>query len=187
MPGMTYYWRVRTAVDGPALSAWSGTRMFTIAGATVFGVSSPASGATDIPLIPSLVWGPVEGAIEYFVVVSPDPDFDTILMSSTTENTFYTVDKSLDYSTTYYWRVRPTPEGAWANGVFTTMAKPVAATPPVVVQPPAAPAPPEIVKVEVPTVIQQPIPSMLLWVVTIIGAVLVIALIILIVRTRRIT
>ena len=84
-------------------------------------------------------------------------------------------------------QVRPTPEGAWANGVFTTMAKPVAPTPPVVVQPPAAPAPPEVVTIEVPTVVQQPIPSMLLWVVVIIGAVLVIALIILIVRTRRIT
>jgi len=185
MPGATYYWRVRVAEGGPALSAWSGTRQFKVAPATGFTVSSPASGSTGIPLLPSLVWAPVEGAVEYFVVVSKEPNFETILTSSTTENTFYTVDKSLDYSMTYYWRVRPTPEGAWANGVFTTMAAPVALEPTVIVQP-ATPAPPEVVKVEVPTVIQQPIPSYLLWLVIVIGALLVIALIVLIVRTRRV-
>ena len=134
--------------------------------------------------MPSLAWTPVEEAVTYLVVVSDDPTFATQLMSSVTPNTFYTVEQALEYSKTYYWRVRVTPDGPWANGVFTTMAKPVAPTPPVEVKPPS---PPEVVKVEVPTVIQQPIPSYLLWIVIVIGAVLIIALIVLIVRTRRIT
>jgi hypothetical protein len=184
MPGLTYYWRVR--IEQPMYSPWSATRSFTVKPATIFGVASPESGAVGVELMPSLVWAPIEGAIEYFVVVSTDPDFETILMSSTTENTFYTTEKALEYSTTYYWRVRPTPEGPWANGVFTTMAKPVKEEPVVITQP-STPAPPEVVKVEVPTVIPTPIPSALLWAVIIIGAVLVIALIILIVRTRRIS
>lgn len=101
----------------------------------------------------------------------------------------------------------PAPGGPWAVGGFTVEAKPEpAAAPP----PPPEPAvitvtkpapPPQVVTVEVPVqvpgppqvqvvekVVTQPqaIPSPLLWAIIGIGAILILALIVLIVRTRRV-
>jgi hypothetical protein len=101
----------------------------------------------------------------------------------------------LDYLTTYAWRVRaaqgthtPTDEkGAWVVGFFTTAAEPEEQLPPVEViqqEPPVINIPdwPDTIYEE-----QTPvIPDYLLWVVVGVGAVLVIAVIVLIVRTRRV-
>ena len=110
------------------------------------------------------------------------------------EDTFYKAEEALAYDTTYYWRVRgvtgaaapkkAAPGGPWVTGVFTTKAKPVEAEPPIVIEP----TPPTQVQViEVP--VQGPpqaIPDYLLWTIIGIGGVLIIALIVLIVRTRRV-
>ena len=74
-----------------------------------------------------------------------------------------------------------TPAGPWVAGVFTTEARPAEVAPPTGVAPPA---PPEVEVVEIP--VAPAIPPALLWVIVAIGAVLVIALIVLIVRTRRV-
>ena len=99
--------------------------------------------------------------------------------------------EALNYSATYYWRVRGVAaddtKGAWAVGFFTTKAEPAEAAPPIVVEEAAPAAAPEIT-LEIPPAPSpvQAIPDYLLWVIVCVGAVLVIAVIVLIVRTRRV-
>ena len=195
MPGKTYYWRVRVAQTGPAYSAWSASRGFSVEASTPFAQIGPVKGATGVSVTPTFVWAPFEGAIGYEIMVAEDKSFAIIDWSRSVDDTFYQTEEPLAFNTTYYWRVRgvtgpapakkAAPGGPWVVGVFTTTAKPVEAAPPVVITEPAPPAPPaQIVQVPVP----QPtaIPPYLLWTVIIIGAVLIIALIVLIVRTRRV-
>jgi len=196
-PGTLYYWRVGATT--PLFSPKSETRSFTIEEIVSFGISEPAIGGADVSTMPTFTWAEYEGAIGYEIMVSEDPTFTIIDWSHTTTNPWYqtSADEALAYSTTYYWRARgvtgvaearqPAPGGPWAEGIFTTMAEPVEEEPIVITIPePAPPAPaPEIVKVEVPGPAQA-IPSYLLWAVIGIGAILIIALIILIVRTRRV-
>jgi hypothetical protein len=186
-PSTTYYWRVRVAQDGPVYSPYSAVRSFKIAPLTVFAIVSPEKGAYDVPVLPTFVWTPVEGATSYELVVSEDPTFAIIDFSRTSNQTYFQTDEQLAYSTTYYWRVRPAGGVVggvpvpYVYGVFTTEAKPTTPAPPVTVVPPP---PTSIQVITVPTT--PAIPSYLLWIIIGIGAVLVIALIVLIVRTRRV-
>lgn len=192
-PGTTYYWRVRT--NTPLLSPWSEVRSFTIESTVTFGVTSPTLGATNVPVEPTLVWNDYEGAISYEVMIAEDPTFAVWDWMHSADSTFIKVDEALDYSTTYYWRVRgitgappkagkPAPGGPWVDSVFTTAAAPVGvveeAPPEVTVEV----APPEVTVEVTPT--PAAIPGFLLWTIIGIGAVLFIALIVLIVRTRRV-
>jgi hypothetical protein len=205
MPGSTYYWRVRVSQTDPLYSPWSEVRELDVEGAIMFAIEGPMSGATGVSLTPTLVWTEYPGIIHYEVAVAEDPTFAILDFIHTVEpdKTFYKVeaDEALKYSTTYYWRVRgvtgvappagkgqppnPTPAGEWVTGVFTTMAEPVEDPGPdtIVVDPPD-------VTVEPPEVVVQPaefpIPTYLLWIIVAIGAILIIALIVLIVRTRRV-
>ena len=198
MPGTTYYWRVRVAEGGPALSPWSDVQSFTVeeleaaapievtmpdGGAAVTAVS-PSMGAFDVPLQPTIVWPAVEDATTYQVMVSEFADFSILEWSHTTDQNFYATDEAFAYATTYYWRARASEpeESAWVTGIFTTKEKPAEAVPPVVIQQPGET---EIQIVEVP-VKEAAIPNYLLWTIVGVGAVLVIALIVLIVRTRRV-
>jgi len=198
LPGETYYWRVRTGATGPMYSPWSESRSFTVGALDTFMVGSPAAGANDVVLTPTLTWSEYPDAIGYEVMLSEDPSFTIIEWSYNVDNPFYKVDEALKYSTTYYWRARGvtgepylvgstwvTPAGPWVTGVFTTMGEPAdAPEPTVVVEHDPAPAP-EVVTVEVPAPAPV-IPTYILWVIVVIGAILVIALIVLIVRTRRV-
>jgi hypothetical protein len=181
LAGRTYYWRVRTAA--PLLSPWSETRSFTTGGAQAFKVLTPALGATGVDIKPIFSWSDFVGATGYGIEVSTDPTFATLTFSGNTTATFFNAPSNLAYSTTYYWRVKDVA-GPYATGVFTTMATPATPQPPVVITQPATPPPPSVITVPVP----QPaaIPTYLLWIIIGIGIVLVIALIILIVRTRRV-
>jgi hypothetical protein len=185
-PSTTYYWRVRVSQGGPMYSPWSASRSFTVEASKDFVASSPEVGATGVSITPTLTWTPSEGADSYEVAVAEDPTFAILDFSHTTENTFFKGEETLKYSTTYYWRVRGIEDGTagpWVEGVFTTEAEPVEPTPPVVIEP----TPPSEVKVvEVPVVQPQAIPDYLLWAIIAIGAILIIALIVLIVRTRRV-
>jgi len=99
-------------------------------------------------------------------------------------HTVWTWDEDLQYSTTYYWRVRAvvgTVTSGWTEASFTTMAKPVPPQPPIVI-PPANPPP--IINIPPAPAPVYTTPAYL-WAVIIIGAILVIAVIVLIVRTRR--
>jgi len=90
---------------------------------------------------------------------------------------------TLEYATTYYWRVRAVKDSIysdWTYCMFTTMAEPEEPTPPVVVEevPPSAPPVINIPPTEMIT------PT---WIYAIIGvgAALAIVVIVLIVRSRR--
>jgi hypothetical protein len=194
-PGGTYYWRVRA--KDPMYSPWTEGRSFTIGEADVFVITGPETGAADTSLMPTFSWSEYPDAIGYEIMLSEDPTFAIIEWSYNVDNPFYKVEEELKYSTTYYWRVRGvtgepylqgrtwiTPAGPWVTGVFTTMAEPVPDEPDVItITEPAAP--PDIKVIEVPG--DQPvIPTYLLWVIVGVGAVLIIALIVLIVRTRRV-
>jgi len=195
LSGVTYYWKVCSAAStvaapntGRALSPWSETWEFTT------GISAaewnpfsdaenvaPVPGASGVQLKPTFQWNPADWATAYEFELSTSPTtgadgfFSTALKSlKDLNNVTWQCDSDLNYSTTYYWHVRAisaTSKSVWANGVFTTMDKPV---------PPPAPTPP--------VVIEQPAPitPAWIWAIVIIGAILVIAVVVLIVTTRRV-
>lgn len=161
----TYYWRVR--VVDPALSPWSDVYEFKTQSTALTSVGtgpnladgSPASGATDVSTTPTFSWGTLSGAEYYELEVATDSSFSDVVISAETEGTAYQPDEELDENTTYYWRVRGCSDDEcsdWSStGVFTT-------------GPEKGPGTPAWV-----------------WVVIVIGAILAIAVVILIVRTRR--
>lgn len=198
-PGVTYYWRVKATQ--PLESTWSTTRSFTFTSLDKpFSLASPAVGERDVSVKPILTWTVYTGAKWYELTVSEDPTFAIPEWSHNVYNLFYGVDEALKYGTTYYWRVRGvtadpyvsgstviTPAGPYMTGAFTTMAEPVAPKTEQVIVTQQAPAPPpQIVQVPVEKIVQQSIPNWMLMTIIVIGAVLIIALIILIVRTRRV-
>jgi len=171
-------------------------------------INTPAIGATDVSIEPMFTWDAVQGAVRYEISVADDPSFTFLTLSHNVEGiTFYKADadneEALDYDTTYYWRVRAvledayaagTPATAYQVGIFTTEAEPV------VVEEAAQqeqtivtvePTKPEV-NVEIPPtkITVEPagaaIPTYILWIIVVVGAVLIIALIVLIVRTRRV-
>jgi len=180
--------------------------------APVLTITSPAAGVTGVILNPTLVWGASAAAISYQVEFTEDPTFAILMQSRNTANAFYSVDEDLDYATTYYWRVRAqtaeaenlgaglfsglsatVPVGPWTTGVFTTMAEPVEsvvgdviieADEPAIVN--VEVAAPEVTVEPSSTTVEAAIPDYLLWVIVAVGAILIIALIVLIVRTRRV-
>jgi hypothetical protein len=192
LPDTTYYWRVRAAptalwytsstalMAGTVDSPWSAVFNFKTAGIQVAGISSPAKGAYNVPITPSFVWTEAKGAVLYELEVSTDSTFETTVLTASPDKAYYQTAEAdaLDYNTTYYWRVR-VPGGTWLYGIFTTMAEPTTQAPPYTI----APTETSIKIVEVPTT--PAIPNYMLWIIIAIGAVLLIALIVLIARTRR--
>jgi len=185
--GQTYYWRVAVFAQSPVLSLWSGTFDFTTElGAAqwnpfIGGVpESPANGATGVSRTPTFAWNAADWATGYEFQLGTDPTFATTLDSKTGSNavttTVYSPAVTLDYSTTYYWRVRAVAgatQSEYGTGVFTTEGAPQ--TPPPTPTPTPTPTPPP-----------PPVTPTYIWVIIGIGAALVIAVIVLIIRTRRV-
>jgi uncharacterized integral membrane protein len=198
-PGETYYWRVRTTATWPAQSPWSEMESFTVKQLTavVPTLASPANGSTvTAGTIPAFSWSPISGAATYSFQVSTDPSFATTIYSTTTTSAGAQVPSSvtLTAGTTYFWRVKalaPT-EGEWSTVGNFVIAKPV-----VVTTTPPAPVVTPTITVQLPpttttTIVIPPnttttteVNPSYIWAIIIIGAVLVIAVIVLIVRTRR--
>jgi len=196
-PGTTYYWRVRVALDDPLLSRWSETRTFisALARPTPPAMWFPDIGADDVTRSPTFSWDEVVGATSYKITVATEPGFSVTsrLVETMITTNFYPCEVSFAYNTTYYWRVKAYSDSVvvseWTSGMFTTMAKPVPVTPPVeVTVPPAAD-----VTVEVPPAVEVIVPAAQvisptwIYVIIAVGAVLAIAVIVLIVRTRRVS
>ena len=133
-PGTTYYWRVRASQ--PVLSPWSPQWSFT----TVLGRStdemellSPKPGASQVPQNPVFQWSEIEGAEEYELLLSTDVLFDNPEVRKDGPDALlanaWKSDITLDYDTTYYWKVRGCSSdsySAWsAVSVFTTGSPPV--------------------------------------------------------------
>jgi len=181
-----YYWRVR--VMAPNDSPWSSIRNFRIEALSPIRITSPASGAMDVSITPTLVWTAVRNATQYQISVATDAAFQNILFSrnAITPEFAITEDLALDYNTVYYWRVRasapPEVGSDYVFGIFTTEQAPTTTQPPFTI---TQPAPTTITITTLPQ--QELIPAYLLWIIIGIGAILVIALIVLIVRTRRVS
>ncbi|MFC1956315.1 hypothetical protein ACFLWZ_07385 [Chloroflexota bacterium] len=196
--GITYYWKVRVLAGEKLQSRWSDVWSFTTAlgegqwNPFKGGVSeAPDPGATGVSLTPTFAWNAADWTTTYDFVLAKDAAFSDTIVNKTVEGTTYLSESALDYSTTYYWKVRA--EGAssyseWATSVFTTMAEPEEPPPPVVVEenPPATIVIPPAPIVEIPAT-PAPITPAFIWAIIIIGAILVIAVIVLIIRTRRVS
>jgi hypothetical protein len=170
--GTKYFWKVRVSCNHPQVSKWSDLRSFDTA-LSLVDYCSPICGAEDISLTPNFSWYAVTGATSYEIEVSTTEDFATVLASGTPTINAWDGIPQLDYSTTYYWRVRAVKDGVysgWTYCLFSTIAEPE--------------APPEPVE---PVIIEQSeITPTWIWVIIGIGGALTIAVIILIVTTRRV-
>jgi hypothetical protein len=192
-PSQTYYWRVQVAKEGsifgaPLISPWSETYKFkTAIGASMArpDLEAPWPGEPDVDLVPTFEWSGIEWAVMYDYELAADPTtgadgyFTAPLKALTGTNalvsTAWKCDLTLDYSTRYYWHVKAIGEETetpWSDvGTFTTMGVP--------------PEPPEVQPPIVVPPAEQITPAWI-WAIVIIGAILVIAVIVLIVTTRRV-
>jgi len=174
--GTKYYWKVRVACDQPYVSKWSDLRTFDTALKSTTDLCSPICGASDILPTTNYSWDAVIGATGYelqVVAASADGTVDWTGAEThpSTTNAFASIP-GLQYSTVYYWRVRAVSAGApsaWSECIFTTIAEPVVVepTPPVVIE-------------------ENEITPTWIWVIIGIGGALTIAVVILIVTTRRV-
>ncbi len=112
-----------------------------------FKIRKPVLGEVNVSVIPVFSWDAIPGAVGYQFALSRDPTFAIIdTVASTTLNK-YVLEEPLEYSTTYYWRVRGVISepvyaarkvatkgqyGSWAVGIFTTQAEPRELTPAVI-------------------------------------------------------
>jgi hypothetical protein len=153
--------------------------------------------------------------VKYDFQLSTDPNFGSYIIDTTVTGTGYTYTaRDLAYDTNHYWRVRSVAadgtKSAWTTiQNFHTMLKPVEPTqapditltvtqnpapvvtvsiPPqqTVTVPPAVTLTQTVTSVPTPTLVmpEQPTPAYI-WVIVAVGAVLTIAVIVLIIRTRR--
>ena len=183
--GTTYYWRVRSIE--PIKSPWSdmwlfapalgGTQQSSLAAPT--GIS-PLPGAANVPIRPAFTWNSVAKATSYEFILAKYSEFTDVIVAMTGADalptTAWRCDRELDYSITYFWKVRAISadsHGEWVTNVFTTEA--ATSTSPALQSPPPSSPTPE------PTPL---IPSHLLWVMVSIGIAVVIALFVLIIRIR---
>ncbi len=156
--GISYYWKVRVGQSGnstcvpgttitfgaPALSRFSPTWSFTTALSrgqwsplSLPTAVAPPPGKTNVPLRPAFQWNAADRATGYEFMLAKDSRFDKVVVSKigaqTLKTTAWAYDSDLDYSTTYYWRVRaisPTSQSEWGVSIFTTEPSPPTAPPP---------------------------------------------------------
>jgi hypothetical protein len=193
-PGQTYYWRVKTT--SPVTSPYTPTLSFTVQNiaAAVPVIVSPANGASILNQTPAFSWTPVTGTTQYDFQLSTTPTFGTTVLTDqpNTAGDLVPVTIPLTQGKQYFWRVRALQPvtGDWsavANFLVatpTTTAAPVTITnvpaPVITIPAPAAAATYTLA----PAPVNQIAPSYI-WAIIVVGGILVIAVIVLIVRTRR--
>ncbi len=187
-----YDWKVRVAVGEPWHSRWSGEWTFNTAlGAAPWAPTLYTPGGVwqysglDVELMPAFSWQSAKNADGYQFVLADNAEFTSPLVNEKTSESAYNLDFELEYNTNYFWRVMAyngsKAISRWSDiGAFTTITELVPVSTP-------TPAPPVTVTqpAPAPIVIPTPIPPFLLWVVVGIGAALIIAVVVLIIRTRR--
>lgn len=170
---------------------------------------SPDAGERNVPLTPTFSWEDIPAAAGYYFQLADNANFVAPIVKLDGDLgrlivTAYAYVAGLDYSSAYYWRVKAVSgtvdagnlvESDWASDVFITTAEPVEPTPPIVIE--EAPDLPDItieqpdIVIEIPDIIvplpaETPITPGWIYVIIGVGGVLVLALIVLIVRTRRV-
>lgn len=150
----TYFWRIR-GISTNSYSVWSAASAFTIMAppspppsppqlvVIVPELYSPRAGADGVPVKPVFQWSSIVGAERYELLVSKALSFsDPIIAKIGTDSlpaTAWQSNISLDYDTTYYWKIRAGGADSWsAVGAFTTVSPPPLPLPP---SPPLSPAP----------------------------------------------
>jgi len=175
--GHTYYWRarVRQAATGQWLrSPWSEVKSFTVksglpASTPSYGLQPlyPSNTRTGCPVKPaSFSWSPLKDTTRYKFILAKDAAMTLVVKEAVVTTTAYEYDGTLDYSSSYFWRVmalEPAPSDWSATFSFQTKAAP---------PPPAEPEKPE------------PTPPWV-WVVIALGAILIIVTLVLIFKVRR--
>lgn len=207
IPGKQYYARVKVsgvAGDKTLSSFWSPTVPFIVKLDEINSGNStwiaPAAGATSVSQTPNFQWGSVTGATGYELVIDGGA---AIALT----DTIYTMTTPLAYGSTHTWKVRAisgTTAGDWVSGVFTVMAAPAAtSTVPPVTTTAATPkffdpnsgqyfnSQAELDAFQAAWKTNHPAPTppttpAYIWVIIVIGAILVIAVVVLIARTRRV-
>jgi hypothetical protein len=112
----------------PPPSLESSSFVPSLSGASPPGLLSPGAGSGGVPLRPVLQWSAVAGAESYELLVSADFSFTDPLIvkvgAYALPATAWQSDVTLDYDTTYYWKVRGCLSGDYspwsAVGAFTT-------------------------------------------------------------------
>jgi len=177
-PATTYYWRVRATE--PVLSPWSTKWSFTTSlGSEIVApmLYTPEAGANGVPLKPIFQWSAIAGADSYELLVSTDASFDnpsiTKVGADALTTTAWECDLSLNYDTTYYWKVRARSSdsySAWsAVSAFTTELPPAPTEVTEVIQPPLSPPP-------VPPPAQQTTPDWVFYIMGLMGFIVVLLL-----------
>jgi len=124
----TYYWRVRATE--PVLSPWSAKWSFTTslgAGIVAPELYSPEAGASGVPLKPVFQWSAMAEADGYELLVSTNASFSNPIIVKIGDYalpaTAWQSDVSLEYGTTYYWKVRARSYSSYSDwsavGAFT--------------------------------------------------------------------
>jgi len=200
-----YAWFKTGATITPSITELGGTPLALVEPPAVAGVlvapviSAPETGDDTVALTPTFAWEAVPAADGYYFEFADNANFVIPLIKIDGDMgrlivTAYHYATELPYSTAYYWRVKAVSgteaagtlaESPWASGVFITMDEPEEPTPPIVVEeaPPVVIEQPDII-VTLPA--ETPITPSWIYVIIGVGAVLVIALLVLIVRTRRV-
>jgi len=193
-PGLTYYWRVNA--NTPFTGGFSEVRSFIIApsAATVPDILSPGVGNLVNTTSPVFTWSAVTSATKYDFQLSELPGFETTVFTDQTTSPAEAlpVTITLDRGKTYFWRVRAIEPimGDWSTvGTFTiaeltTTPPPPPSTSTIITIPPPPPATSTIITLPTSTPAPTIAPAYI-WAIIVIGAILVIAVIVLIVRTRR--
>jgi hypothetical protein len=193
--GNTYYWRVRATE--PVLSPWSAKWSFaTSLGKAVVApeLQSPGAGATGVPLRPIFQWSAMAGAERYELLVSANVSLANPVIAKTGDSavpaTAWQIDVSLDYNTTYYWKVRASGSGsysAWsAVSAFTTEVAPSPASP---IPSPTQSPPPAPLTTTTSIIREAPPGGMPIWALYLMGlgaliVILLVVIVMLVVRRR---
>jgi hypothetical protein len=193
-PGTTYYWRVKTTL--PVTSPNSAMQSFTVQSlpAAVPSIVSPANGSTITNQTPAFSWSPVSGTTQYDFQLSTTPTFGTTVLTDqpNTAGDLVPVTIPLTQGKQYFWRVRALQPvtGDWSAVANFFVSAPTTTTPQItitsvpapVITMPAQAAPTTYTIATTPV---EKIAPTYIWAIIVIGAILVIAVIVLIVRTRR--
>lgn len=129
--GTTYYWRVKAEKSGynSSLSAVGSFNTATTPTLDPVTLSTPADGASVDRANFTFSWSAITGAT-YTLEISKASNFSTLAFTSNTNDTSVAASAfGLEYSTTYYWRVKADKSGykqsTSAVRSFTTGAAPV--------------------------------------------------------------
>jgi len=191
IPGTTYYWTVRAHEPVTSnFSAFPGVSFTIEAGsASVPGISSPVNGGTITAGNGAFSWTPVTGATMYVFELSDSPDFTNIIYTYNAANAGVMLPGSVTLTPgkVYFWRVKALSpvEGPYSAIANFTVAVEQATTTASAVTTTVAPVTTTVTTLTIPGTTTNEVNPGYIWAIIIIGAVLVIAVIVLIVRTRR--